>query len=108
MARKKTFTQVEMHYIESFMNSKSPQEISREMGISVSFIEDAIATITASKAKVKKETLTQTAFKQNKQPGSVAEKYGVTIMSKTASELGDSTRVSKKVGRDDCIHKPKD
>lgn len=103
----KKITAVEVHYIESFVDSKSPEEIARDIGTTVANIMPHIEAVIESRKKVKPETATQKAFKQNKQPGSAAEKYGVTIMSPTASELGDKADKGAKLDRSDCIFRPK-
>ena len=110
MAKRK-LTPADTLYVETYRNTKSPEEIARDLEISVlsvqKMIDVAVATELESLPK-KPPTLTQIAFKQNKQPGSVAERYGVTIMSPTAAELGDGASKKGTVGRDDCIHRPKD
>ena len=109
MAKRKT-TVADTLYVETYRNTKSPAEIARDLELTVLTVQKLIDVAVEKEAAAlpkKPPTMTQIAFKQNKQPGSVAERYGVTIMSPTASELGDTASKKGSKGRDDCIYRPK-
>ena len=109
MAKRK-LTPADTLYVDTYRNSKSVAEIARDLDLSnltVQKLIDASILKEAESLPKKPPTLTQIAFKQNKQPGSVADKYGVTIMSPTASELGDGSSKRTSNGREDCIFRPK-
>lgn len=107
---KKRLNTADKFYIETNANTMSVEEISKNIQVDISVVRDIVEKKESEdnqKTEKKQKTQTELAFEANKRPGSVAEKYGVTIMSPAASELGDKVRKSKNISRNDCIHKPK-
>ena len=98
-------TVAELFYITSKAGVSTVEQIATDIGKTIEEVAPHVPTQVPQVEESPKVTTVRDLMGRTTKEG--RNNRGITIMTKTASEVGDSTRASRKSRpNEDCIHKP--